>query len=190
MSGLGQSASRTIDIDVFALFALNSGLGPTMADGKSLIHADHNNVGTSGVQSITTWEDARVTMATQLDPNQQDYLDLRPSLWLGPVALSGVARQINESTTDTSGDNPETINYVRGMVQSIVDTPRLSGAPYYFLAPPSQAPVFEVVFLDGQQDPFLDMQEGFNVDGVVWKVRLDYGVGATDYRGIVRNAGT
>jgi len=42
--GLGAVANRTVDKDVFALFALNSGAGPTMGDGNPLFHASHNNI--------------------------------------------------------------------------------------------------------------------------------------------------
>ena len=57
------------------------------------------------------------------------------------------------------------------------------------LASPDVAPVFEVVFLNGVQEPFVDQMDTWTVDGIEFKVRLDYGVGAVDYRGGVRNAG-
>ena len=44
-------------------------------------------------------------------------------------------------------------------------------------------------FLDGNQNPYLELQNGFDVDGARYKVRLDYGVAAVDYRGAVTNAG-
>ena len=59
----------------------------------------------------------------------------------------------------------------------------------YLFADPSEAPVLEVAFLDGNQNPYLELQNGFDVDGARYKVRLDYGVGAIDYRGAVTNAG-
>ena len=53
----------------------------------------------------------------------------------------------------------------------------------------TEAPVIEVAFLDGAQEPYLERQEGFDVDGSRFKVRLDYGVAAIDFRGAVTNAG-
>jgi hypothetical protein len=70
-----------------------------------------------------------------------------------------------------------------------VDTPRLAGTRRYLFADPTEAPVVEVASLDGAQEPFLEQQEGFDVDGSRWKVRLDYGVAAVDFRGAVTNAG-
>jgi hypothetical protein len=80
-------------------------------------------------------------------------------------------------------------NVVAGLYRDIVDTGRLTGTRRYSFADPSIAPVIEVAFLDGNELPFMDSQEGFRMDGVEWKVRLDYGVGAIDYRGAVTNAG-
>ncbi len=41
-------------------------------------------------------------------------------------------------------------------------------------------------YLDGQDRPFLDEQEGFNRDVIDFKVRLDVGVGVIDYRALHR----
>jgi len=35
----------------------------------------------------------------------------------------------------------------------------------------------------------MEVEEAFNVDGMQWKIRHDYGVGAIGFRGVVRNAG-
>lgn len=47
----------------------------------------------------------------------------------------------------------------------------------------------EVAYLDGVDTPYLESQEGFTVDGIAWKVRIDAGVAALDYRGMVKAAG-
>ena len=65
----------------------------------------------------------------------------------------------------------------------------MTGTRRYLFADPSEAPVLEVAFLDGNQNPYLELQNGFDVDGARYKVRLDYGVAAVDYRGAVTNAG-
>lgn len=187
---LGQAGRRTIESDVYALLALNGGLGPNMADGKSLFHADHGNLGAGSALSVEGLDGDRVKMAQQKDVSGNDFLDLRPAVLLVPIGLGGTARVINgaEYDPDTSGKLQKP-NKVRGLVGDIVDSPRLSGTRRYLFADPSEAPVIEVVFLDGMQEPYLEMQQGFDVDGSRWKVRLDYGVGAIDFRGAVTNAG-
>ncbi|EGO4420677.1 TPA: hypothetical protein LAN07_000390 [Escherichia coli] len=47
----------------------------------------------------------------------------------------------------------------------------------------------EVAYLDGIDTPYLEEQEGFTVDGVAWKVRIDAGVAALDYRGLLKSSG-
>jgi hypothetical protein len=38
------------------------------------------------------------------------------------------------------------------------------------------------VFLNGVTEPYTESQDGWRIDGVEWKVRHDYGVGAINYR--------
>lgn len=187
---LGRAAARTIEAAVYALLAENSGKGPTMDDGKSLFHADHKNIGSAAALSVETLEKLRILMASQKDIGGHDFLDLRPENLLVPMGLGGTARVINsaEYDPDTSG-KLQRPNMVRGLFSDVIDTPRLSGNGFYTFASPTEAPVIEVAFLDGDQEPYLEMQEGFDVDGTKYKVRHDFGVAALDYRGAAYNAG-
>jgi hypothetical protein len=193
---LGRAAGRSIEIDVFALFGLNSGEGPTMSDGNALFDAAHTNIAaTAGAPSQALLEESRVLMAKQKDPANNDFLDLRPDVWVGPIGLGAAVRtavnaefDFDAETTATTGKFMKP-NVVRDLVSEIVDTPRLAGDRWYLLADPSVAPVFEVVFLEGQESPVIEAEQGFDFDGVRWKVRHDYGVGATDFRGATTNAG-
>jgi len=187
---LGRAAARTVEVDVYALLALNGGLGPVMADGKTLFHADHGNISTAAAISMAAIDADRVAMAMQKDVSGNDYLDLRPSVLLVPIGLGGTARSINDAQYDPDTANKlQKPNIVNGLFRDIVDTPRMTGTRRYLFADPSEAPVLEVAFLDGNQNPYLELQNGFDVDGARYKVRLDYGVGAIDYRGAVTNAG-
>lgn len=189
-SMLGRAAARTIESDVYALLALNSGLGPTMADGYTLFHANHGNLTAGAALSMAAIDADRVAMAMQKDVSGNDYLDLRPSVLLVPIGLGGTARTINDALYDPDTANKlQKPNMVNGLFRDIVDTPRLSGTRRYVFADAMEAPVLEVAFLDGNQTPYLEVQNGFDVDGARYKVRLDYGVGAVDYRGAVTNAG-
>lgn len=184
---LGRAARRTIESDVYALLASN----PTMSDGIALFHASHGNLAGSGaVVSIATVEAARQAMAQQMDVSGNDYLDLRPSVWVGGMSAGATAREINaQEYNDEATKNQRKPNIVRGLFRDVVDTPRISGTEWYLFADSMDAPVIEVAFLNGEQVPFLDSMEGFNVDGLQWKVRLDYGIAAVDWRGAYKNAG-
>lgn len=189
-ANLGRAARRTIEADVYALLALNAGLGPLMADGNTLFHAAHNNIGTGSAISVAGLDADRVKMASQTDVGGNDFLDLRPSVLLVPLGLGGQARQVvGAEYDDESSKNQRRPNIVRDLFDDIVDTPRMTGTRRYLFASAVDAPVIEVAFLDGNDMPYLESEAGFSVDGTRWKVRLDYGVGAIDYRGAVTNAG-
>ena len=190
-ASLGRAARRTVEADVYATLALNSGNGPLLADGKALFHTDHGNlIGTGVVPSVAAFDAMRVLMASQKDVGGNDFLDLRPSVGLFPIGLGGTARVINDAQYDPDTANKlQRPNMVRGLLNDIVDTPRLTGNGYYMFAAAGDAPVLEVAFLDGNDTPFLELENGFTVDGARWKVRLDYGVAGIDYRGAVRNPG-
>ncbi len=189
-SALGRAAKRTVEVDVYATLALNSGLGPTLNDGLTLFHANHNNITTGAAISMLAIDADRVAMKSQLDVGGNDFLDLMPAVLLVPVGLGGTARGINDSQYDPDASNKlQKPNIVKGIFSDIVDTPRLTGTRRYLFANPSEAPVLEVAFLDGNSEPYLEAEDGFDVDGSRWKVRLDYGVAGIDYRGAVTNAG-
>lgn len=187
---LGRAAARTVEDDVYALLAQNSGVGPTMSDGFALFSTQHNNLTTSAAITMAALDLDRVALASQKDVSGNDYLDLRPAVLLVPLSLGGTARSINEAQYDPDTANKlQKPNIVNGLFRDIVDTPRMTGTRRYIFADPQEAPVLEVAFLDGQSEPYMEMQDGFDVDGARWKVRLDYGVAAVDYRGAVTNAG-
>lgn len=187
---LGRAAARTVEVGVYALLAENAGLGPTMGDGKTLFHADHGNLTAAAAISMVAIDADRVAMARQKDISGNDYLDLRPSVLLVPIGLGGTARTINTAEFDPDTANKlQKPNMVRGLFSDIVDSPRLTGTRRYLFADAMEAPTIEVAFLDGAQEPVLEQEVGFTVDGTRFKVRLDYGIAAVDYRGAVTNAG-
>lgn len=183
---LARAAKRTVESDVFALLASN----PTMGDSVALFHGTHGNLGTAANPTVASIDEARQLMAAQQDISGNDYLDLRPTIWLGGLAQGGNARVVNGSQYDPDTANKlQKPNMVMGIFSDVIDSPRIAGNVWYAFADPQIAPVIEVAFLDGNQEPYLEMQNGWNVDGAAYKVRLDYGVAAIDYRGAVKNAG-
>ncbi len=148
-------------------------------------------MGAASALGVVGLDADRVLMASQTDVGGNDFLDLHPDVLLVPKALGGTARVINGAQYDPDAANKlQRPNAVAGLFSDIVDSARLSGTRRYLFANPSEAPVLEVVFLDGNDMPYVESEDGFSVDGTRWKVRLDFGVGAIDYRGAVTNAGT
>ncbi|ROR25155.1 ATP-dependent Clp protease proteolytic subunit ClpP [Comamonas sp. BIGb0124] len=189
-AAMGRSAARTVESDVYATLALNNGLGPVLADGKTLFHDDHKNVAQAAAITTESAHAYRVLMSKHKDISGNDFLDIAPAIWLGPIGLEAQAKLINQAQYEPSTNkNSQTPNISLGLFRDIVGTPRLAGTRQYVFADPQTAPVLEVSFLDGIDTPFIELETAFNTDGARWKVRLDYGVDAVDYRGTATNAG-
>lgn len=187
---LGRSGRRTVEAAVYALMAENAGLGPVLGDGKTLFHADHKNIGTGSALGVAGIEADRVLLGSQKDVSGNDFLYLRPDVLLVAMELGGTARVINDSQYDPDAATKlQKPNMVRGLFSDVVDTPRLTGTRRYLFASPTQSPVIEVAFLNGEREPFVEQMQAFTVDGTMYRARLDFGVAAIDYRGAVTNAG-
>jgi ATP-dependent protease ClpP protease subunit len=186
-TNLGRAAKRTIESKVYALLAAN----PVMKDGFALFSTDHSNLATSSAApTVDSLEAGRVAMAKQKDLNGVEILDIRPNIWLGPLAKGGDARVVINSTYDPDTANKiQRENKVRNLVSEIIDTGRITGNEWYLFADPNVAPVIEVVFLDGQSEPQLAMEEAFDTGGVDYRVELPFGVGAVGFEGAYKNAG-
>lgn len=178
---MGRAAARTLEKDVFALLASN----PTLSDSVALFHSTHANLNASGGSpTVALIDGARQAMASQLNVGSTDYISVLPRAWLGPLAYGSTARELNAMEfNDTANKQERRPNVVRGLFGEVIDTPRISGQVWYMFADPADEPVLEVGFLDGVQTPYAEMQNGFEQDGVVWKIRYDYGVAAVGYRG-------
>lgn len=183
-SMLGRAAARTVEADVYALLASN----PTMADGYALFSTEHGNLESAGAPTVATVDAARVKMASQADISGNDFLDLRPAIFLSGLVYGSTARVLNSAQYDPDTANKlQRPNSVAGLFRDVVDTARITDTKWYIFADPSEAPVIEVAFLEGNDMPFLDQEDGFTVDGSRWKARLDFGTDVIDYRGAVRN---
>lgn len=191
-SGLGLAAALTVESDAFALVTANSGLGINY-DANPLFHSSRANIGPTGAMSPATLDGGRAVMAKQKDPSTNQFLALRPAVWLGPVELGGVAKQFNSSTTDPTDNKAQGVsNKVLNLFREIVDSPYLSAQSatrHYLLADPMLYPVFAVGFIDGQEAPRIETEQSFGFDGVQMKVVLDYGTAVLDFRGAVTCAG-
>ena len=75
---------------------------------------------------------------------------------------------------------------------SPISEPRLDNASataWYLAANPAQIDTIEYAYLEGQQGAYIETRNGFDVDGVEIKCRLDFGAKAIDWRGLYKNAG-
>ena len=195
---MGRAAARTIEADVYALLTSASGAGPTMSDTGAFFNSTvqttaggHANLAASGtaitVQSIAAGEAA---MLAQRDRGLQDFLALSPRFLVCSPARKQIAWETINSLTDVSQSNSAKRNYVQAQLNlEVLATPYLSGNGWYLFSDPADAEAFEVAFLDGVQEPFIDEEVEFMTDAMNMKVRLDYAVAAIDWRAGYRNPG-
>lgn len=186
----GLTGARSIEVAVYALLALNSGLGPTMADGQPFFHANRANVSTGSALSGAALDADRLVMRLQKDISSNDYLDLMPRIALVPIQVETALRAINEAAFDHDGTKLQKPNMQRGMFGDIVSSPRLSWSTTrrYLFTEAKEA--IKVVFLEGSgEGPTLESRQGFRTDGIEWKARLDFKAVPYDPKTAVTNAG-
>lgn len=186
---MGQAAKRTIAKAVFDLINSN----PVLADGAALFSAPHGNLLTAATISTASVDAMRVAMAGQKDA-EGNRIRLPLQSLLTPIALGGLARMVRTSQYEVGAAgsrNNTTPNIVQNTFE-VVDDGRLddaSATAWYGVANPAFADGIVVGYLDGNQTPYLEQDQGFTVDGVAWKVRIDAAPAIADYRGIYKNPG-
>ncbi|MBG6292095.1 Mu-like prophage major head subunit gpT family protein, partial [Pseudomonas nitroreducens] len=190
---MGMAAKGTIGDLVYAVLTKN----PALSDGKGLFHADHKNylTGADSALSIDSLSKAKTAMATQrtqVEGNTKGRtLNIRPAFVLTPVALEDKANQIINSESVPGADvNSGIVNPIRGFAE-VIGEPRLDddSATAFYLAARQGSDTIEVAYLDGNELPYMEQQQGFTVDGVATKVRIDAGVAPLDFRGLVKSKG-
>lgn len=185
---MGRAARRTVGNLAYAVLTDNA----AMSDGTALFASGHSNLAASGaVPSVTTMEAAIAAMATQQDRSgNATALNIRPAYILAPYALRGTVMQLLESEWDPA-KTQRAANTVRNVVEPIFDA-RLDtndAAAWYLAASPMAADTVEVSYLDGNSSPFLDSEDGWNIDGVEFKVRIDAAASALAWEGLYKNPG-
>ncbi|MCA7012515.1 Clp protease ClpP [Dickeya dadantii] len=183
---LGRAAKGTVGDLVYAILTGNTKL----SDGKALFHSDHNNV-SAGAISVSSLDAARQLMRKQKAHGSGRSLNIRPAFMLVPVALETIANQTIKSASVRGADaNSGVINPIQNFADVIAEA-RLddNSASKWYLAAAQGTDTIEVAYLDGVDSPYIEQQEGFTVDGVATKVRIDAGVSPLDYRGLVQSSG-
>jgi len=185
---MGRAAVRTVGNLAYAVLTGNA----PMADGKALFHADHGNVLDPSALSTAAVDAMRVAMARQKDTGQTSgSLNIRLAKLLVPISLQGTANVVRDSEFEVgAGTKNNTVpNSVRSTFEVIADA-RLddsSTSKWYGVADKAMHDVVTVDYLDGNEAPTMEQQQGWNVDGVEFKVRLDASAKALDWKTMQRN---
>ncbi len=184
---MGAGLKRNLGDDVFALLTSN----PNMADGVALFHADHRNLLT-GAAITTASVDAMIAKMAMQKGSDGSSIRVPLKFLLVPVGLGGLARQVLDSQFEiAAAKNSTAPNYVRGRFV-VVEDPRLdasSTTAWFGVADPALVDALVIAYRDGVQEPQITTKQGWNVDGIEIKARLDAEPAIADFVGLAKNPG-
>lgn len=183
----GEAAGRKIGDVAYVALTGNEAMG----DGKALFHTSHANLAAAGAEvSIESLAAGIAAMRKQKDILGLRSLNIRPQFFLGPVSMEGFCEQLFLSHLEGTQASPGKVNPYSGNYFTRIYDPRLdddSEKSWYLAGPKGKTVV--VFFLNGVQSPYLEMAHGWTVDGIEYKVRIDCGAKAVDWRALYKNPG-
>jgi hypothetical protein len=125
-----------------------------------------------------------------VESDHSTVLNIRPAFLIVPAALELRAEQLVAQNLVPATPATVVPQSIRSL--SPISEPRLDAASptaWYLAASPNQIDTIEYAYLEGQQGAYVETRNGFDVDGVEIKCRLDFGAKAIDWRGLYRNPG-
>lgn len=182
----GSAAKRLVNKMVYAQLTGNV----KMQDNVALFDSKHGNVAATGeALSVKAIAKAITAMRRQKGITGDATLNITPKYLVVPPELEMTAYQIVNSTAAVDGVNSGVANPYKGRFVVVADAELTDPDAWYLVADASQHDTIEVTYLNGVETPRLETRQGFEVDGIEYKVAFDCGVSALDFRGVFKNAG-
>lgn len=182
----GSAAKRLVNKMVYAQLTGNV----KMQDNVALFDTKHGNVaGTGEALSVKAIAKAITAMRRQKGIQGEATLNITPKYLVVPPELEMTAYQIVNSTAAVDGVNSGVANPYKGRFIVVADAELTDPDAWYLVADATQHDTIEVTYLNGVETPRLETRQGFDVDGIEYKVAFDCGVSALDFRGVFKNAG-
>jgi hypothetical protein len=195
----GEASARKVGDVAYAVLTANAAMGDSIALFEN---GTHKNIATGSdiaPPGVSTLAAAIFAMGTQKDLQGLRRLNIRPEFFLAPKALEGASEVFfkSEKFVDTntiatdSSLSATRVNPYSGSYFTRIYEPRLddSSAKYWYLAA-RKGKTVTVFFLNGVQAPYMETKQGWTIDGVEYKVRIDVGAKAMDWRGLYLNPDT
>jgi phage major head subunit gpT-like protein len=196
--GMGEAAARKVGDLPYAVLTANAAMGDAVALFDTSTHANYLSSGHGAAPGISTLAAAFLSMGTQTDLSGLRRLNIRPQFFLAPMALMGVSEiffksekfsdnstEATDSTFASTRVNPYSGEVLKRIYESRLDDD--SATKWYLAA--AKGKTVTVFFLNGVQAPYMEQQAGWEVDGTEFKVRIDAGAKAMDWRGLYLNYG-
>jgi len=168
------------------LLTMGAGAGPVMDDTQTLFHASHSNLaGVGALLSVASLSLARLAMRTQKGLSGKP-INVTPKYLIVHPAMETQAEQLLATLqANTTAD----VNPFGGKLTLLVEARLPSVQRWYVAADPAQVEGLEYAYLQGEEGPQVETKAGFEVDGMQFKVRLDFGAAFLDHRAWYMNPG-
>lgn len=172
--------------ELFKLLSSNSFAGATLSDGLPAFHVNHGNLAAAGaVIDVDSVDAARSAMRLQQNVNKTGTAGVVPAVLLvGPkreTAAEKFVASINAATTSN-------VNPFAGKLRVEVEN-RYNGLGWWLFADPQQRPALMHGYLEGNEGPTIETQDGWNVLGTQFRCIMDFGCAWMDYRAAYFNPG-
>lgn len=179
---MGRAAAETEADQLVDLLTGN----PVMEDGTALFHADHGNLSAAGAApDVDTLSAARLALRRQTGLDGASPISATPKFILAAPELETTFEKLLAELAAAKVDDQ---NPFSGKMTLLIE-PRLSGDDWYVFADPAMLPVLEYAYLSSAQGPQIASRDGWEVLGREFRVVLDFGCGAVDWRGAYHNLG-
>ena len=183
---MGRAAAETEADQLVQVLTQANGAGPVMGDGVRLFDNKHANLAGSGASpSVETLSVSRLAMRRQTGLDGVSPINATPKFLVVAANLETTAEQL---LADLSAGKVDDANPFSGKLTLAVE-PRLDDGDWYVFADPAVLPVLEYAYLSSAQGPQMASRDGWDVLGREFRVVLDFGAGAVDWRGAYLNPG-
>lgn len=183
---MAQGAADTEAQLLVDLLQANAGLGPTMDDTVKVFDSAHGNLaGAGAVISEATISAARLALRTQKGVGKRP-INVPPKYLLVHPAQETAAEKFLATINPSQTSN---VNPFSGKLELLVEARLSSTTRWYVIADPAVIDGLEYAYLQGEEGPQVETKAGFEVDGMQFKVRLDFGAGFLDWRSWFMNPG-
>jgi HK97 family phage prohead protease len=186
LPALGQSARRAEADDVYGMFSLNGGAGPTMQDGFNLFDAtNHANVTGAGAFNASLLGAGRALLR-KMKSVGGGYLALQPRTLLVAPEQEGAAELLLADAARPAASGEKTTGaWVAGLQLAV--EPRLPATAAYLLAGFEQIDHCELgVLEENVNGPSIEENHEFQKDVIAWRARHVFKAAFLDFRGAVR----
>jgi phage head maturation protease len=190
-------AARDLEENVVYSLLLSN---PVMWDGTPLFHANHGNLaGSGGAITVENLAVARTAMANQKGIDGKTPAPVTPRTMLVPPSKELVTEQLLGQflPNATTGVVPNFVRSLRVLTVPLIEqgavvgdvTQAGSATAWYLLGDAAGVDTLVSLALEGEEGLFTDTRVGFDIDGVEYKVREDFGAAVLDWRGLYKNPG-